>query len=84
MHGGSLPAHLQPRPVVDEQPGGQSPVPRRPGVPDRLHGVSMVFVPFGSYLVQRCHLCLGGGMPQLQLQLQLQLLGEQAVIAEPG
>ena len=64
--------------MVGQQPGGQAPVPRRLGVPDRLHRVPVARQPPGRQLVQRGDLLWLGAA-----QLQLQQVGEQVVVAEP-
>ena len=78
MRGGGLPVQVQAGPVVGEQPGGQGPVPRRLGVPDRLHPEPVPGKPAGGRPVQPGDLTRGGAP-----QLELQQAGEQPVIAEP-
>ena len=78
MGRGGLPVQLQAVPVVSERAGGQSPVLRRLGVPDRLHRVPVPREPGAGGLVQRGYL-LRLSTPQLQLQQ----FGEQVVVAEP-
>jgi hypothetical protein len=52
MCGGGLPVQVQGEPVVRQQPGGQAPVSRRLGVPDRLHRETVSREPAGRRLVQ--------------------------------
>jgi hypothetical protein len=78
MAGGGLPVQLQARPVAREQLGGQVPVLRCLGVPDRFHRVPVRGEPPAGRPVQRGHLP-GSGAPQLQLEE----VGEHLVVAEP-
>jgi len=79
VDGGGLPIQVQTGRAVGQQPGGQPPVPRGLGVPDRLHFVPVPGVPPGRRLVQRGD--LARSRPP---QLQLQQVREQPVVTEPG
>ena len=78
MRGGGLPVQMQGGPVTGQQPGGQLPVPRRLGVPDRLHREPAGGQPAGRRRVQPGHRARLGAA-----QLQPQQPGEHLVIAEP-
>ncbi len=75
---GALPVQDKALHMVRQQPGGQAPVLRRLGVPDRLHREPMVREPAGGRAVQRKELTRRAAP-----QLQLQQVGEQLVVAEP-
>ena len=65
--------------MVSQQPGGQAPVLRGLGMPDRLDRVSVPGEPPSSQLVQCCD------FPRFGVaQLQLQQVSEEMVIPEPG
>ena len=78
MRGAGLPVQQQPRPVPGQQPHRQLPVPRRLGMPDRLHREPVVRQPPRGRPVQPGNLTRRG-TPQLQPQQ----VSEQPVVAEP-
>ena len=74
-----LPVQVQARPVIGEQPGGQTKITRGLGVPDRLRRVPVRAEPGRGGQVQLASL-RGRGSAQLQRQQP----GEHLVVAEPG
>ncbi len=79
VRGGRPPAQDKALHMVRQQAGGQAPVLRRLGVPDRLHREPMVREPAGGRAMQGKELTRCAAP-----QLQLQQVGEQLVVAEPG
>ena len=73
------PSQAQADPAVRQQAGGQRPVLRGLGLPDRLDGVPVFGVPSGGGFVQ----CGEPGWLGPS-QLQLQEVGEELVVAKPG
>ena len=73
------PSSAQAEPVIGQQPGGQAPVLRRLGVPDRLDRVPVPGEPSGGG-ADAARGARRRGTPQLQLQQ----VGEHLVVAEPG
>ena len=78
MRGAPQPGQAQPDPVVRQLTGGQAPVPRGLGVPDRLDGIPVFGVPAGGGIVQRGQL---GRVAAAQFQLEQ--VGEELVVTEP-
>ena len=78
MHDRGLPVQIKGRPVTGQQPGGQVPILRRLGVPDRLHPEPAGGEPAGGRGVQP-----GNLTRRRAAQFQPQQSGEHLVIAEP-
>ena len=76
---GALPVEDKAEPLIGQQAGGQLPVLRGLGVPDRLDRVPVLFVPSGGEPMQ------GGELIRLAAQeLEPEEVSEHLVVAEPG